>query len=302
MDNLEKVDKFAKLRQNVYYILIGVLSFLVLAFLPMLGSNINAGWNFPETTSGWVLWVMTKLAVCTINMLIFHCFIKQGDINTKRDSDRIKAEQMLAILENKKDNPIVPLSPKQFLSREYGKKLPTLILTSVLSLIAFGPALFMFDAVVFCSYLFTVVMAIVFGVLEMKKVEEYYCVDLLKYAEYRVEKDEKDRQAVEQAQIQKAQYEREMAELQRKYQAQMAQSMAMAQNQRVYQGYDTMGNNSGTNILASQHSNGPVSSNSQSVVVDSVLGNNSVLERPTYPCNAPTNQPGVSTQGNIQQN
>lgn len=302
MDNIEKIDKFAKLRQNVYYILIGILSFLVLAFLPMLGSDIDAGWNFPQTTSGWVLWVMTKLAVCTINMLIFHCFIKQGDVNTKKDAERIKAEQMLAILENKKDRPIVPLSPKQFFGREYGKKLPTLIATSVLSLIAFGPALFMFDAVVFCSYLFTVIMAIVFGVLEMKKVEEYYCIDLLKYAEYRVEKDEKDRQAFEQAQIQKAQYEREMAELQRKYQEQMAQNMAMAQNQRVYQGYDTVGNNSGTNILAAQYSNGVVGGNSQPVVVDSVLGNNSVLERPIYPSNANTNQSSVSAQGNTQQN
>lgn len=172
-----------KYKQYIYYALIGILSFLALAFLPLIGgSSTNIGWDFPTSAAGWVVWVASRIAVSVLNVLIFHCFVRQGDLNTKNDENRKKAEAMLHRLDKKKNK--APLSPHQFFAREYGKKIPSVFLMSILSLIAFGPMLLVFDVAVFLAYLFTVTMAIIFGILEMKKVESYYTIDLLRYAEY----------------------------------------------------------------------------------------------------------------------
>lgn len=42
----------AQLRQNIYYILIFLISFLALVFLPMIGSTIGLQFNLPTTTAG----------------------------------------------------------------------------------------------------------------------------------------------------------------------------------------------------------------------------------------------------------
>ena len=106
----------------------------------------------------------------------------QGDLNTKDNENRKEAEAILNSVKRNKQK--APLSPKKFFAREYGKKIPTVFLMSVISLIAFGPILLVFNVAVFLSYLFTVTMAIIFGILEMKKVESYFINDLLEYAHY----------------------------------------------------------------------------------------------------------------------
>lgn len=172
-----------KIKQYIYYTLIGILSFLALAFLPLIGSSTaDLGWGFPTTTAGWVVWAASRIAVSVLNILIFHCFVRQGDLNTKDNECRKEAEAILNRAQGKKQK--APLSPKKFFAREYGKKIPTVFLMSIISLIAFGPILLVFDVAVFLAYLFTVTMAIIFGILEMKKVESYFINDLLVYAHY----------------------------------------------------------------------------------------------------------------------
>lgn len=171
-----------KVKQYIYYILIGILSFLSLAFLPLIGgSSGSMGWGFPETTAAWTIWIASRLSCSCLNVLIFHCFVRQGDFNTKNNENRKKAEEMLGRNKKKEHK---PLSPRQFFGREYGRKIPSVFLFSLLSLIAFGPILLVFNVAAFLSYLFTVLMSLVFGILEMKKVEAYYTEDLLKYAAY----------------------------------------------------------------------------------------------------------------------
>lgn len=172
-----------KAKQYIYYFLIGIMSFIALAFLPMLGSSVKTGWALPQTSAGWALWIMSRISVSSLNVLIFHCFVKQGDLNTKTNASRLLAEEKLRLLDKRSNK--APLSPHQFFRREYGKKIPVIFTTTALSLIAFGPAILIFDIVVFVSYLATVIMALVFGILEMKKVEAYYTEGLLNYALYR---------------------------------------------------------------------------------------------------------------------
>lgn len=83
-----------------------------------------------------------------------------------------------------------PIGPAKFLARQYIRKVPMIAASTFLSLLAFGPALLVFDFVVLIAYLFGVIISIIFGILEMKHVEEYYTVGLLEYAEWRVKNEE----------------------------------------------------------------------------------------------------------------
>lgn len=172
-----------KIRQYMYYTLIGVLSFLALAFLPLIGSShMGLCWDFPNTTAGWIVWAASRVAVSVLNVLIFHCFVRQGDLNTQDNEDRKEAEKILNRINQKKSK--TPISPTKFFAKEYGKKVPLIFIMSIVSLIAFGPILLVFDVAVFLVYLFTVIMSIIFGILEMKKVERYFIRGLLEYAKY----------------------------------------------------------------------------------------------------------------------
>lgn len=172
-----------KIRQYIYYTLIGVLSFLALAFLPLVGSSqVGLGWGFPDTTAGWIVWAASRVTVSVLNVLIFHCFVRQGDLNTQDNENRKEAEKILNKINQKKSK--TPISPTKFFAKEYGKKAPSIFIMSIVSLIAFGPILLVFDVAVFLVYLFTVIMSIIFGILEMKKVERYFIRGLLEYAKY----------------------------------------------------------------------------------------------------------------------
>lgn len=172
-------------KQYTYYMLIGLASFIALVFLPLLSSEIEAGFDLPQTSTAWIIWISSRVAASLLNMLIYHCFIRQGDLNTKNNEERRRAEAILN--ESRENKGEIPLSPKRFFIREYTRKLPSIFLMTALTLIAFGPAILRFDLVVFASYLGTTIMAIICGILEMKKVETYYTEELIKYAKYKKE-------------------------------------------------------------------------------------------------------------------
>lgn len=192
-----------KFEQYAYYLLIGIISFIALAFLPMLTSSFDVGYELPKTKAAWLLWAGSRAAVSILNILIFHCFVKQGNVNTKNDPNRIEAEKILSIATEEEE--YKPKSPKKFLFGEYSKKVPSILFSTALSLVAFGEAILKFDPVTFLSYLFTVIMAIVFGVLEMFKVEEYYKVEMLKYAKNHALELEKEKVEKEYDEIKKTQ-------------------------------------------------------------------------------------------------
>ena len=187
-----------KVRQYLYYILIGVISFLALAFLPMLGSSQDISWGLPQTSAAWAVWIMSRVAASVLNVLIYHCFIRQGELNTRQTEDRQKAEKMLNKLDKNKEKK--PIGPAKFLARQYIRKVPMIAASTFLSLLAFGPALLVFDFVVLVAYLFGVIISIVFGILEMKHVEEYYTVGLLEYAEWKVQNEEDNNKTVDEVQ------------------------------------------------------------------------------------------------------
>lgn len=168
-----------KCANNAYYIVIAILSLLALTFLPLLGTSVGLELNIPTTTAGWIVYVVTKLIVCVLNMMIFHSFVKQAKINVRNNKNYKEAEE---ILETHKPKGYVPRSPHRFLGIIYGKKGTTLFISTILSVIALGQALLTFDFASFISYLLTIIMGCVFGFLTMKQNELYWTSEYLDYA------------------------------------------------------------------------------------------------------------------------
>ena len=73
------------LKQGMYYIIIAVISFISVVFLPMLGSTLGLGWKLPDTTAGWVVWGASRAIVATINVLLCESFLVQGTVSLTDD-------------------------------------------------------------------------------------------------------------------------------------------------------------------------------------------------------------------------
>ncbi len=168
-----------KIKQYLYYFIIGIISLISLLFLPMLGTSVGLAWNIPDTVVGWIVWIVTKLIVAIINILIFHCFMCQAKINIKDNENYKKARDILI---HEKVKEILPKSPHRWNIEQYGKKGITIFLASALSTVALTQALLTFDWVSMLTYLFTIIMGLIFGILQMKTAEEYWTNEYLEYA------------------------------------------------------------------------------------------------------------------------
>ena len=166
------------MRLYIYYGLIFLLSLCMLIFLPMIGSTQDIGYNLPNTKIGWIVFIVTKSVVAVINVLIFHCFICQAKVNVKDDPNYVEANEILGKLKKE----VKPRSPKQFFTKEYSVKGTTTFIFSALSVVALTNAILTFDAIAFISYLLTLIMGTVFGIIEMKKVELFWTEEYHEYA------------------------------------------------------------------------------------------------------------------------
>lgn len=163
----------------VYYFIIGLTSFLALTFLPMVGSTVGLDWNIPDNVVGWIVFIAVKIIVAAINVLIFHSFVQQAKLNVKNEPSYKEANDILA---KNKAKEYRPRSPGKFLTSAYAKKGTTIFVTSGLTTIAFTQAILTFDYITMLTYLFTIVMGLVFGVMQMYKTMDYWTGEYLDYA------------------------------------------------------------------------------------------------------------------------
>lgn len=169
-----------KIKQWLYYFIIGIVSMMALCFLPMIGSNVGLGWNLPDTEVGWIVWVTVKVIVAVLNVLIFHCFMMQAKVNAKNNP---KYQEALEILRLTKQKEFVPRSPSQWNKQQYGQKGITLFITTALSTVALTQAMLTFDWMSMLTYLFTIIMGLLFGVMQMETAEEYWIDEFWQYAQ-----------------------------------------------------------------------------------------------------------------------
>lgn len=223
---------YDKWRQFQYYTIIGITSLVALFFLPMIGSEAGLAWTVPTTTAGWVVYVTSKLLVATINILIFHCFIQQAKINIQEDPKYIEATEILD--KAFKHDTESLRSPGEYLRATYGKKGATIFITSVLSAVGLTQAVLTFDWISMLTYFFTILMGIIFGILQMNQTEEYWTMEYWKYAK-------KTKEAME-----------------------------LAEKELAKQKHDLANSTRRADVLESTDSDCPTGDSSESVVLDSV--------------------------------
>ena len=167
-------------REYLYYILIALISVVSLTFLPMIGSTMGVEFDFPETKWEWALFITVRACASIVNVLIFHSFICQSKVNVKNEPKYLEAREILITTKKKNKR---PRSLAHFNAEEYGKKGTSLLIGTFFGTLVLTEAIINFSLVNFLTYVFTTTMAIVFGVLEMKKYEEYYTTEYWEYAQ-----------------------------------------------------------------------------------------------------------------------
>lgn len=172
MDEQNLKEKFSL---NFYYCLIFLLSLLVMTVAPMFTPSANTDLGiaaiFPHSVIGWAIYICTKVFVGVVNLLLFHCFVKQAKINIKDNEKYLTACKVYETYHPKEYN---PRGPKQYFGQLYRKKGIMIFLTSMLSAVVLTNAILAFDVTAFVTYCMTIVMGLVFGILKMKEVETYW--------------------------------------------------------------------------------------------------------------------------------
>ena len=185
--DFEKKEMFRqKFRDSMNYIIIAVVSIISTVFLPLLNSKADLSLVWPTTKSEWFLWIAIRLSIALINMIMFYCFMEQAKVNVKDHPKYKEACEMLSNIKLKKQ--LLPQSPKIWNAKQYSTKLTMIFIFSFLSLVAFGNAILNFDLVMFLSAIFTIVIGLVFGLLQMRKAEYYWTNEFWLYAKMESEK------------------------------------------------------------------------------------------------------------------
>lgn len=182
----ERQLNYEKFMNVLYYIIIGLVSLLSTVFIPMLSSELGVEWVLPDTSVGWCIFVITKLTVAMVNILLFYCFMEQAKVNIKDNEKYIKANEILSSINEYKI--LSPRSPKKWSVSQYLTKGTSIFIMSVLSAVGLSQAIITFDLVSFLTYLFTIIMGLVFGVLQMKKAEYYWTNEYYEFA-LKIEKE-----------------------------------------------------------------------------------------------------------------
>lgn len=268
---MEEIKFTDRLRMYLYYIIIGIISIISLVFLPMIGTQTGLAWNLPDTAIGWIIWGVLKLVIATINILIFHSFMQQAKINVKDDPKYKEALEILGRIQNKK---YIPRSPEKWTKKQYTTKGVSLFISSALTTIAFTQAILTFDWLAMLVYLFTIIMGVIFGIIQMKMAEEYWTDEFWKYAKM-VEAEENERQT--------------------------QKCLELVTKKPTKQGHADIHDNRGTDILESSDSNGNPSDNSESMVVERYDCNYNLLDGTIYTSDTTPDSIDIIIEENIQE-
>lgn len=179
-----------RVRQYLYYCLVGAISVVMLIFMPMLGSAAGLQWVLPTTVAGWIVYIVCKLCSAGFNISLFHCFNKQGKLNIEKHEQYIEAKTLLKQYDARDIKKA--RSPHQYHRDIYGKKGITIFIMTLLGTIGLSQAVLTFDGKEFIVQLIALVIGIIMGILQMKDTEAFWTEEFLEYAkDYIAEREKK---------------------------------------------------------------------------------------------------------------
>lgn len=178
---MDKQLLYYKWKLYQFYIIAGIVSLVMLFFIPMIGSDFTLTWSFPTSAGGWVVYITSKLLAVGLNFVIFHCFVCQAKTNSKDHPNYIKACEILQQQDIVKE--LKPRSPKQFFGEVYGKKGTMLAISTLVAALTLSQAVLSFDFITFLTHLFTLLFGLGAGVFQMNQVELFWQEEYLQYAQ-----------------------------------------------------------------------------------------------------------------------
>ena len=167
-------------KQYLYYVIIGVFTFIVLVFMPMLGSSLDGSLKLPEGKGAWIMFVITRIFIAITNIIIFYSFMQQAKLNVRNNEYYKAANEILIRTKNSKEKK--PMSPKKWETSQYLKKGTTIALGTVFALFSLSQAILSYKYTDLISYVILIFSATVFGIFQMKKAEIYWTTEYYRYA------------------------------------------------------------------------------------------------------------------------
>lgn len=171
--------KYENLRLWKNYAIIIVVSIIALLFLPMIGSTANLKLMLPNSRTGWVVYIVSKLCIVAINFVIFHSFMQQAKLNVRDNPKFIEANEIMGKIVSNKYN---PRSPEKWLKQQYGTKGTTLFITTLLGCVTLTQAVLAFDWTTLLTYLCVIVSGVIFGIFQMSTAEDFWTGEYWQYA------------------------------------------------------------------------------------------------------------------------
>ena len=167
-------------KQYLYYVIIGIFTFIVLVFMPMLGSSLDGSLILPEGKGAWIMFVITRVFIAITNIIIFYSFMQQAKLNVRNNEYYKAANEILLKTKNSKEKK--PMSPKKWEASQYLKKGTTIALGTVFALFSLSQAILTYKYTDLISYVLLIFSATVFGIFQMKKAEIYWTTEYYRYA------------------------------------------------------------------------------------------------------------------------
>lgn len=171
------------LNENRNYIIIALLSCAAVFFLPMLGSSVGMTLLIPDTFAGWTVYLITKTCIVVINLLIFDQFMKRAKINAGKNPLFQKAEEIMREMAGKNENE-VPAPAQFYIKKMYRSKMLSTAIFTILGVFGFTNAVLTFDWVSMLSYVFTIMMGLIYGWAAMADAEQIWIERHYVYAKY----------------------------------------------------------------------------------------------------------------------
>lgn len=187
------MSKSERIRDLVYqyirYGIIAVLIFIALVLLPMFDTDAKLGWEFPETSLGWVSYIVIRGLVGVITYLIFVSFHEQGKVNILKDERYINACEKLR---KKRDKKYIPESPKAFELKSYGLKAVTTAITSIVTAFVVINCILSYNYNILLAYAISIILATIRGVFAMMKASLFWTEKFPLWVDYHLEQLEKE--------------------------------------------------------------------------------------------------------------
>ena len=183
-------------RQYKNYGIIIVLTLITVTLFPLLGTQVGMEANYPTTVTGWIVWVVIKIALCVDNIFIFQAFVDQAELNVQNEQRYIEARD---IVRKYRIGKYKPMSPEERRKKIFSKKVIITILTAMIS-VALTEAILRYNFADLIAYTISMIMAVVFGILSMADQEKYWVEEFYDYA-INIRDEEENKMKQKQAEI-----------------------------------------------------------------------------------------------------